>query len=800
MKRMLPLLALCALALPASAAWTYVADPGAWNNQNDKKYSGYVTDGTTWTIFVLDLGDGTWQLGAGTYGVDGGSGGSCQAGTTKTSTGIGSGALDVCEIAADTGMVFSKIGPRCFNSHGGITAITIPETVVEFGSRAFYGSKIATFTFENGCPNLATIGTETFRSVQQCAELDLGSTILTTIPNANFDASLGFHRIVFPETLTTLANQALGWITDDDLVIHFKGAMPSSIASNAIRSRSNSANQKWAFYVDVNTKGSWPIRTDVSFADAQAKLPSVSGETFSEDDYLGYVYPSDLGNNGNGTSMKIWVFKEGVAGETIPATMSVASSTGRTNATVFATVDLGTSSAATVSVTVGETTKTATTNENGTLSFAFDGFSLETTYAWTATVQGSDDAYPTKLQGSFTTVGPDVKLGATDYVQPDDGLSATLTVNVTQLLSGTADIVLSRDEEDLETKTVDATGIVSFEVTGLTLAQTYTYTFTAISSENGDVATATLTFMARPYHWEYTPNGGETQAWPWDGTTAPQAGTEKQFNGQPYHGTITDGRWVFCVYHNSAWRANEFWLGEGNSGSTAYMQKGLPDIDLSGVYADTGVKLVGIGGYAFDQRPNDIHSIVFPKFITHIGKQAFYKCSNLKEIDLGGTSLTNVLEMGFQDCTGVTNVILPRTLQKLGGTALAWGPASRVIHFRGDVPEVEPSISSGTKGADQALYSGANNRQWAYCVDAVRYPRWKTDASTTLYDESNPFPSGELDWVPAPVRYPAKLGRYTFPKPFGNSTLGRGHDASKDGRAYLIQEYASDPTSLMILR
>ena len=226
----------------------------------------------------------------------------------------------------------------------------------------------------------------------------------------------------------------------------------------------------------------------------------------------------------------------------------------------------------------------------------------------------------------------------------------------------------------------------------------------------------------------------------------------------------------------------------------------MPDINLSGVYADTGVKLVGIGGYAFDQKGGDIHSIVFPKFITHIGKQAFFKCSNLKEIDLGGTVLTNILEMGLQNCTAATNIVLPRTLQKLGGTALAWGPASRVIHFRGDVPEVEPSISSGTKGADQALYSGANNRQWAYCVDAVRYPRWKTDASTTLYDESNPFPSGELDWVPSPVRYPAKLGRYTFPKPFGNSTLGQSSDTSTKGRAYLIQEYASDPTSLMILR
>jgi hypothetical protein len=383
-----------------------------------------------------------------------------------------------------------------------------------------------------------------------------------------------------------------------------------------------------------------------------------------------------------------------------------------------------------------------------------------------------------------------VKLGATSCTQTDDGLSATVTVQLSQLLAGTADVTLAVNGTDVETKTAGAAGPVSFDLSGLVIDEDYDCTFTAVSSENGDVATATLSFTATPYRWVYTPNAG---------------GQELRYNGQPYTGTLTDRYWTFFVYHQAGTPENEIWLGEGGAGSKAYSVKGRPDLDLSGVFADTGMKIVRIGGYAFSQQSGDLTSIVFPKTLKHIGVRAFSHLSTLREIDLSETAVTNIGHVAFGNCTALTNAVLPQTLQKVEGCAFAWTTSCPVYHFRGDVPEcgaTDTSVVSGygSNGADQAFYAGNGNKQIAFCVDADRYPAWKTVASTTLYtaaDGANPFPDGEISWIPASVRY-GVADRYK--KPFGNSTLGRGYDTSSNGRAYLIQEALHEATMILILR
>ena len=65
----LSLLALCALTQPAQATWRYIPQAGKYNGNDDKEYTGAITDSSNWTIYVLRLGDGTWQIGAGTFGV-----------------------------------------------------------------------------------------------------------------------------------------------------------------------------------------------------------------------------------------------------------------------------------------------------------------------------------------------------------------------------------------------------------------------------------------------------------------------------------------------------------------------------------------------------------------------------------------------------------------------------------------------------------------------------------------------------------------------------------------------------------
>ena len=231
-------------------------------------------------------------------------------------------------------------------------------------------------------------------------------------------------------------------------------------------------------------------------------------------------------------------------------------------------------------------------------------------------------------------------------------------------------------------------------------------------------------------------------------------------------------------------------------------------MDLSSVYADTlaagtPVKIVRVGGYFWtSQSASEFTGLVLPDSTREVGYYAFYGNRGLGSIDLSNTKITNIAARAFQDSYGCTNFCLPKTLETVGGCAFAWGANKRVFHFYGDVPAVTitQNIGTGNNGADQSFYIGNSNYQQAYCVDSTKYPRWRTDASTTLYEDgegNNTFPAGEQSWIPASVRYGTAPG---YTKPFGNSTLGRAFDTSANGRAYLIFEAHADRATLILIK
>lgn len=228
-------------------------------------------------------------------------------------------------------------------------------------------------------------------------------------------------------------------------------------------------------------------------------------------------------------------------------------------------------------------------------------------------------------------------------------------------------------------------------------------------------------------------------------------------------------------------------------------------MDLSALYADTlaagtPVKIVKVNGYFwYGISSSEFTGLVLPDTVREIGFQAFYGDRGLGSVDLSNTQITNIASRAFQDNYGCTNFFLPKTLQKVGGCAFAWGHSKRVFHLRGDVPETTlttSDIGTGNNGTDQSFYVGNGNQQQVYCVDWKRYPAWRTVSSTTLYTDANPFPSGEQSWIPAHVRYGTAQG---YKKPFGNSTLGRAYDTSGNGRAYLIYEQAAEAATMVLI-
>ena len=119
-------------------------------------------------------------------------------------------------------------------------------------------------------------------------------------------------------------------------------------------------------------------------------------------------------------------------------------------------------------------------------------------------------------------------------------------------------------------------------------------------------------------------------------------------------------------------------------------------------------------------------------------------------------------------------------------------PDKVTVHFAGDVPWLAPP-SDPNAGSNysayvnhteyQNVFQGGANKQWAFCVNAEKYPNWTRIPKASYYDAENPFPSGEANWPPSQAR---AIAGYTAP--FGNTWFSRTSDTSANGRSYLVQE------------
>ena len=67
----------------------------------------------------------------------------------------------------------------------------------------------------------------------------------------------------------------------------------------------------------------------------------------------------------------------------------------------------------------------------------------------------------------------------------------------------------------------------------------------------------------------------------------------------------------------------------------------------------------------FDEKRDDVRTIVVPPGVTEIGRTAFTYCSNLTSVTLPDT-LTTIDEFAFDQCKGLTSLTLPDALTSVG--------------------------------------------------------------------------------------------------------------------------------------
>ena len=129
-----------------------------------------------------------------------------------------------------------------------------------------------------------------------------------------------------------------------------------------------------------------------------------------------------------------------------------------------------------------------------------------------------------------------------------------------------------------------------------------------------------------------------------------------------------------------------------------YICRGMgSSTDSSVVIADTidGVNVVEIGGSAFTNRTG-ITDVVIPDKIAKMGAGAFSNCSNLRTVTFEGhSSLTSVPKETFRECSSLERIDIPDNVKSIGDSAFYLCSNLAKVNIPNSVQSFGSSVFSG---------------------------------------------------------------------------------------------------------
>ena len=779
MKRLLPLLALLALALPASATWTYTADAGKVNNC---PYSGIISDGN-WQIRVYqpDAASDDFWLGCG------GSGSGARV--------AGSGMLDLSTLEADTTAAGTpvravNVAPYFFKGVGNnVTSLVLPSTVTNIGNVAFENCKLTSADLRD--TQIKSIGGAAFAWNQSLAEVWLPETLerigviaFRTMPTKVTLHFAGDVPLLDPPTDSNPGSGFWAYVSKTEYQNVFYGGN----------------NAQWAFCVNAEKYPNWTRIAKASYYDAENPFPSgeATWPPSAARAIAGYTAPfgntwfsrtSDTSANG-----RSYLIQEGTwSGAPVARPMfgEPVVDAKRNAITNTIPLSIGTSPSVTVTYAFGDRTWTATATCDTNLVFGVDGLTDSTTFEWSASASGASGW--DRISGTATTLTPDVVLGEPSYEITKDGRIATIFIPVTSLLSESALLEFVLGNRVVFATNATAVGTYAYTIADLELGRTYAFTIYGTAGADEDMKT--ISFVAERYKWTYAEGAGTV-------------------GGKPYTGTITDKNWTLRVYQPDA-SSDAFWLGCGGTGASAVVA-GSGELDLTQVLDDTTedgtpVRIVEIARSAFKGQ-GGLTAFVAPETVTNVANVAFEGIeSGFASADFSNSRIKAIGGCAFAWCKDLVEVRFPKSLRKVGACAFTVIHDKCVFHFAGPPPELVDNAGDKT-GTSYSAYlnsnageyrnfnRGANNAQLAFCIDNRMFPAWNDLSGTTWYTPpagDNPFPSGEASWIPEPVRYTVNEA---YKAPLGTTNFGRSSDTSANGRTYLIFEKHGDACTMLLIK
>ena len=109
-----------------------------------------------------------------------------------------------------------------------------------------------------------------------------------------------------------------------------------------------------------------------------------------------------------------------------------------------------------------------------------------------------------------------------------------------------------------------------------------------------------------------------------------------------------------------------------------------------------GGSVTSIGNYAF-YGCSSLTSITIPDSVTSIGSNAFYGCSGLTSVTIGN-SVTSIGEHAFCNCTGLTSITIPDSVTSIGARAFYGCSGLTSITIPDSVTSIANSAFSGCSG------------------------------------------------------------------------------------------------------
>ena len=243
MKQIMVCISLCAIALPAVAAWTVTT------NGAPSGCTHVISDGN-WQIGVYKYSDVNWNLGK-------------YSGANGSGYVAGSGDLDLTGVAADCGVIIKASNNGALERIAGLTSIVFPDSletmygntvagcgsltnvvvgsgIKSMGQQCFYNcSSLKTIILPKGCPGLTTLGNAAFRMCKVLeTPLDFSKSAFTELPTYALVDLQKVFEIRLPETLTTLGTECLRYHAGSR-VIWFYGPPPASVADTALEPKTS---------------------------------------------------------------------------------------------------------------------------------------------------------------------------------------------------------------------------------------------------------------------------------------------------------------------------------------------------------------------------------------------------------------------------------------------------------------------------------------------------------------------------------------------------------------------------------